>query len=117
MFIRYAVLSADVDQIAAYLPDNYRVVGSVDGQTVIGFEVDLFTVAAGRLGLKTRWQPAKFDDIIPGVLAGTYQVGVSSFSRDAILKSLSERGIGVMKPAADQVFELGRVEAQFACIF
>ncbi len=35
MFIRYALVSADVDQVAAYLPDNYRVIGSVDGQTVI----------------------------------------------------------------------------------
>jgi hypothetical protein len=35
MFIRYALLSADVDRVAAYLPDNYRVIGSVDGQTVI----------------------------------------------------------------------------------
>ena len=35
MFIRYALVSADADQVAAYLPDNYRVVGSVDGQTVI----------------------------------------------------------------------------------
>ena len=36
MFIRYALVSARPESIAAYLPDNYRVIGSVDGETVIG---------------------------------------------------------------------------------
>jgi len=60
---------------ATYAPNEF-----LDGPTVVGFDVDLFTVVAGRLGLKTQWRPAKFDDIIPGVLAGTYHVGVSSFT-------------------------------------
>lgn len=36
MFKRYALVSARPESIAAYLPDNYRVIGSVDGETVIG---------------------------------------------------------------------------------
>ena len=36
MLMRYALVSARGEQIAAYLPDNYQVLGSVDGQTVIG---------------------------------------------------------------------------------
>ncbi len=31
MFKRYALVSARPESIAAYLPDNYRVIGSVDG--------------------------------------------------------------------------------------
>jgi hypothetical protein len=36
MFKRYALVSARPESIAAYLPDNYRVIGSVDRETVIG---------------------------------------------------------------------------------
>ena len=35
---------------------------------------------AQKLGLKTEWQSAKFDDIIPGVQSGKYELGVSSFT-------------------------------------
>jgi len=49
MFIRYALVSADDDQVAAYLPDNYRVAGSVDGQTVIaGRDVAGWTLDTSR---------------------------------------------------------------------
>ena len=51
-----------------------------DGKTVIGFDVDLFNAVAGKLGLKTEWQSATFDSIIPGVGTGKYNVGVSSFT-------------------------------------
>ncbi len=36
MMMRYAIVSADARQIAAYLPDNYQVLGTVEDQTVIG---------------------------------------------------------------------------------
>ena len=36
MLKRYALVSARPESIAAYLPDNYQVIGSVDGETVIG---------------------------------------------------------------------------------
>ena len=36
MLMRYALVAGRSEQIAAYLPDNYQVLGSVDGQTVIG---------------------------------------------------------------------------------
>jgi len=57
MFIRYALVSADDDQVAAYLPDNYRVVGSVDGQTVIagrdvaGWTLDAYVIPRLASGL------------------------------------------------------------------
>jgi hypothetical protein len=36
MLMRYALVAGRGEQVAAYLPDNYQVLGSVDGQTVIG---------------------------------------------------------------------------------
>jgi polar amino acid transport system substrate-binding protein len=38
---------------------------------------------AKKLGLKTQWQPAKFDAIITGVQGNKYDVGVSSFTINA----------------------------------
>jgi polar amino acid transport system substrate-binding protein len=49
-------------------------------KALAGFDVDLFNAVAGKLALKTEWKTADFDDIIPGVVAGTYHVGVSSFT-------------------------------------
>jgi polar amino acid transport system substrate-binding protein len=62
---------------STYAPNEYL---DTDGKTVIGFDVDLFNAVAAKLGLKTEWQTAKFDDIIPGVGSGKYQIGVSSFT-------------------------------------
>ncbi len=49
-------------------------------KALAGFDVDLFNAVAGKLAIKTVWKTADFDDIIPGVAAGTYHVGVSSFT-------------------------------------
>jgi polar amino acid transport system substrate-binding protein len=62
---------------ASYAPNEFL---DTDGKTIIGFDVDLFTAVAGRLGLTTAFQSAKFDDIIPGVSSGKYDIGVSSFT-------------------------------------
>jgi polar amino acid transport system substrate-binding protein len=65
---------------STYAPSEFL---DTDGKTVIGFDVDVFNAVAGKLGLKTNWQSAKFDDIIPGVGSGKYNIGVSSFTINA----------------------------------
>ncbi|MDL4819167.1 ABC transporter substrate-binding protein [Actinomadura opuntiae] len=62
---------------ASYPPNE-----SVDPATqkIHGWDVDLFTAVAGKLGLKVEFQNAGFDTIIPGVQSGKYEVGVSSFT-------------------------------------
>jgi len=65
---------------ASYAPSEFL---AADGKTVQGFDVDLFNAVAKKLGLKTDWQPAKFDAIITGVQAKKYDVGVSSFTVNA----------------------------------
>lgn len=62
---------------ASYAPNEFL---AADGQTVEGMDVQLFDAVAAKLGLKTSWQPSKFDSIIPGVLGGKYDIGVSSFT-------------------------------------
>ncbi|MET7751779.1 ABC transporter substrate-binding protein [Micromonospora sp. NPDC005367] len=51
-----------------------------DGKTAIGFDVELFTAVAAKLGLKAEFVSAPFGDIITGVSSGKYEVGVSSFT-------------------------------------
>lgn len=62
---------------ATYAPSEFL---DKDGKTVVGFDVELFDAVAAKLGLKTQWVSGKFDEIIPGVQEGKFNVGVSSFS-------------------------------------
>ena len=62
---------------STYAPSEFL---DTDGKTVIGFDVDLFNAVAAKLGLKTQWESAVFDAIIPGIQSGKYEAGVSSFT-------------------------------------
>jgi polar amino acid transport system substrate-binding protein len=62
---------------SSYAPNEFL---DTDGKTVIGFDVDLYNAVAAKLGLKTEWQSAVFDAIIPGIESGKYEAGVSSFT-------------------------------------
>jgi polar amino acid transport system substrate-binding protein len=92
-----ALPSVEADQaLAAQVPDSVKSDGTIsvgtdstyapseflaeDGSTIIGFDVDLFTLVAQKLGLKAQFTTAPFDSIIAGVGSGKYEVGVSSFT-------------------------------------
>jgi polar amino acid transport system substrate-binding protein len=62
---------------ASYAPNEFL---DTDGKTVVGWDVDLFNAVAAKLGLKTEYQSATFDAIIPGVQSGKYEMGISSFT-------------------------------------
>jgi polar amino acid transport system substrate-binding protein len=66
---------------ASYAPNEYL---DADGKTVVGWDVDLFDAVMQKFGVKTEWQPAKFPSIITGVNAGKFDVGVSSFTVNAL---------------------------------
>ena len=51
-----------------------------DGETIVGFDVDLFKAVAQKLDLEAEFETAPFDSIIAGVGSGRYEVGVSSFT-------------------------------------
>jgi polar amino acid transport system substrate-binding protein len=60
-----------------YAPSEFL---AEDGETIVGFDVDLFTLVAQKLGLEAQFTTAPFDSIIAGVGSGKYEVGVSSFT-------------------------------------
>ncbi|SDO43479.1 amino acid ABC transporter substrate-binding protein, PAAT family (TC 3.A.1.3.-) [Klenkia soli] len=62
---------------STYAPSEFL---AADGTTIEGFDVDLFTLVAQKLGLEVDFQTASFDSIIAGVDSGKYEVGVSSFT-------------------------------------
>ena len=59
-----------------YTPNEYK---DSSGK-LVGFDVDLLDATATVLGLTTSYQEADFSKIIPAVQAGTYDVGMSSFT-------------------------------------
>ncbi|NQW72577.1 MAG: ABC transporter substrate-binding protein [Actinobacteria bacterium] len=61
----------------AYPPFGYK---DTDNVTPIGFDVDLATEMANRLGLKLVIVDAAFDSIIPSLASNRYEAGVSAFS-------------------------------------
>lgn len=51
-----------------------------DGETIVGFDIDLFAAVAEKIGFEAEFESAQFDSIIAGVGSGRYEVGVSSFT-------------------------------------
>jgi polar amino acid transport system substrate-binding protein len=62
---------------ASYAPNEY--IGT-DGTTVEGMDVDLGNAIAKELGLTVKFVNAPFNSILPGLQAGKYQLGMSSFT-------------------------------------
>lgn len=58
-----------------YKPNEY-----LNGTEVVGWDVDLFDAVAAKLGVKTKWNPGAFDNLLDGVQSSKYDVGVSSFT-------------------------------------
>jgi polar amino acid transport system substrate-binding protein len=58
-----------------YSPNEYLQNGKV-----VGFDVDLMDATAQVLGLTTDYRQADFEKIVPAVEAGTYDIGMSSFT-------------------------------------
>jgi polar amino acid transport system substrate-binding protein len=62
---------------ASYAPNEFI---APDGHTVIGMDADLSHALAAVMGLKANVVNVTFDAIIPGLAAGKYDMGASSFS-------------------------------------
>jgi polar amino acid transport system substrate-binding protein len=91
-------VSAD-SALASQVPDSVKSDGTItvgtdstyapsefvaeNGSTIEGFDVDLFTLVAQKLGLKAKFVTADFGSIIAGVGSQKYEVGVSSFTVNA----------------------------------
>jgi polar amino acid transport system substrate-binding protein len=62
---------------ATYAPNEFV---APDGHTVIGMDADLMTALGEVMGLKVKIENATFNTIIPGLAAGKYDIGASSFT-------------------------------------
>jgi polar amino acid transport system substrate-binding protein len=62
---------------AQYAPNEFL---AGDGHTIIGMDADLVTAIAETMGLKAKFTNATFEAIIPGLAAGRYDLGASSFT-------------------------------------
>lgn len=62
---------------ATYAPNEFI---APDGHTVIGMDADLVKALGAVMGLKTNVGNVTFDSIIPGLSAGKYDMGASSFT-------------------------------------
>lgn len=62
---------------ASYAPNEFI---APDGHTVIGMDADLMQALGALMGLKVKIVNATFAGIIPGLAAGKYDIGASSFT-------------------------------------
>jgi polar amino acid transport system substrate-binding protein len=69
--------SLSVAADATYAPDEFI---ASDGKTVIGMDADMAKAIAQVMGLTANVQNIPFDSIIPGLAAGKYDLGMSSFT-------------------------------------
>ena len=62
---------------AQYAPNEFI---APDGHTVIGMDADLVKALGEVMGVKTKMVNSNFETIIPGLAAGRYDLGASSFT-------------------------------------
>jgi polar amino acid transport system substrate-binding protein len=62
---------------ASYAPNEFF---ASDGKTIIGMDADLTAALAKAMGLKSTMVNETFDGIIPGLAAGKFDMGASSFT-------------------------------------
>ena len=60
---------------ATYAPDEF-----VQGSKIVGMDPDLMNAIGKVMGLKVTIKNVTFNDIIPGMVAGRYMIGASSFT-------------------------------------
>lgn len=95
-----ATVSIKVDEAAAALvPDKIKTAGKLqvgtdstyapvnfldeDGKTVIGLDIDILDAVAAHLGLQTQYVSAPFDNLLPSIESGKFDMGASAFTINA----------------------------------
>lgn len=65
---------------STYAPVNFL---AEDGKTVIGLDIDILDAVAAHLGLKTQYISAPFDNLLPSIKSGKFDMGASAFTVNA----------------------------------
>ncbi|MEV5706244.1 ABC transporter substrate-binding protein [Actinoallomurus sp. NPDC052274] len=60
---------------ALYPPNEFK-----QGEQIVGFDIDLGTAIARKLGVKVEFQDVKFESIMPALSEGKYDISLSSFT-------------------------------------
>lgn len=79
----FTKLPADVQQSKKIVVGNsptYKPVEFLEGGRTAGLDIDLFNAVGKRLGVAVEWQQSPFDQILIGIQAKKYDVGVSAFT-------------------------------------
>ncbi len=79
----FAQLPADVQQSKKIVVGNsptYKPVEFLEGGKISGLDIDLFNAVGKRLGVEVEWKQSPFDQILIGIQAKKYDVGVSAFT-------------------------------------
>ena len=90
---------------ATYAPNEYK----DSSDKIVGFDIDLFNAVAAELGVKANYTAANFDNIIPGIVGGKYDVGVSSFTdnkdREKTVDFVTYYSAGIQFVSTDKSFD------------
>ena len=95
-----------------YKPNEY-----LNGTEVVGWDVELFDAVAAKMGVKTKWNPGLFEDLLTGVQASKYDIGVSSFtiSQERLQKNTMISYANVGEEWATPKGNPGKVDAKNPC--
>ncbi|MDR2725866.1 MAG: transporter substrate-binding domain-containing protein [Candidatus Adiutrix sp.] len=68
------------DSLVIGTSPDYPPYESLDGDKLVGFDIELFEAVGAALGLKVEWSQMNFDNILVAVPAGQVDIGVSAFT-------------------------------------
>jgi len=72
-------IQADGVMVVATSPD-FPPFESLEGEEIVGIEVDIMAIIAQKLGVEIQYEPIDFDSVLPGVVAGRFDVGMSGIT-------------------------------------
>lgn len=118
----FVAVGADADELRRLGQETGDAQHAVDGRAVAGFDVDLAAAAAHALGARLEVVlVSRFDDLLPGLAAGRYDVVMSGLTRTlarARLIAFSDpyfaSGLQILAPASTRLSTLASIGAAHA---
>lgn len=70
----------DAGEIVVATSPDFPPFESLEGDKVVGIEVEIMEIVAEKLGVQLKIEQMEFDSVLPGIQAGKYDVGASGIS-------------------------------------